>query len=328
MTKAGTVLVFCEGRTGGDSGDIDVIMRRSTDGGMSFDDPQVIWNDGKNCCGNPTPVIDVSTGTIYLFMTWNLGTDDEKSIMNGSSKDTRRVSMTSSTDDGKTWSEPRDITQDVKKDHWRWYATGPSIGIQLKQSKYKNRLVIPCNHSDHTDKDHPYRSHVIYSDDSGKTWKIGGIQEPKTNESAVVECEDGTLIQSMRSYHGKGLRAFARSRDGGESWSQVELDTELTTPVCQASLIRQCWKDERGQGTPGVVLFSSPKGAKREQMTIWCSVDDGKTWAGEHQVWRGTAAYSQLVALSENRVGLIYEQSYEGKEAIAIEVLPLNWILK
>ena len=146
-TQEGTLLAFCEGREGGDSSDIDLLMRRSEDGGQTWSPRQVVWDQGRNVCGNPCPVQDRDTGVIWLLLTWNDSTDSGRKLHNGTSKDTRRVYVCSSEDDGRTWSKPIEITATTKKKDWWWYATGPGVGIQLRQGPHKGRLVIPCDHT-------------------------------------------------------------------------------------------------------------------------------------------------------------------------------------
>ena len=306
LTNKGTLLAFCEGRTGGDSGDIDMVLKRSTDSGKTWGPLQVIWDDRGNTCGNPCPVVDRDTGTIWLVMTWNLGSDHEGTIMAGTSKDVRHVYVTHSTDDGVTWAPPKKISDTTRKKDWRWYATGPGNGIQLTRGEHKGRLLIPCNHSDHGKGGHPYRSHLIYSDDHGKSWRLGGVHEDRTNESAVVELSDGSILQAMRSYHGKNRRAMAVSRDGGQSWGKVYLDDALDTPVCQANVLRWDWPEENADGH-GRILFSSPQGTGRSRMTVWMSKDDGKTWPVRKLINPGGGAYSNLIVLPDGRIGLLYE---------------------
>lgn len=308
-TKTGKLLAFAEGRTGGDSGPIDLIMKHSLDDGNTWSDVRVLWDDGDNTCGNPCAVVDQETGVIWLLMTWNKGTDTESEIMKGKSEDVRHVYVMSSADEGITWSEPKRISDTTRLGHWRWYATGPGNGIQLARGKYAGRLIIPCNHSDHSDpQEHHYRSHVIYSDDHGETWKLGGIHEAKTNESGVVELSDGRILQQMRSYHDQGLRALAFSSDGGESWGKVELATELNTPVCQASILRYSWPETKDANDANLILFASPRGKNREKMTVWVSQDDGKTWPKQKLIYSGASGYSNLVVLSDGQVGLLFEK--------------------
>src|SRR5262245_44271006 len=134
VTLKGTVLAFCEARkkNRSDWGDIDLVLRRSTDGGATWSPTQIVWDDGPNTCGNPCPVVDRSTGTVWLLLTHNLGADPQAKIVDGTSQGTRTVWVCKSDDDGLTWSKPVEITKDVKKSDWSWYATGPGVGIQTR----------------------------------------------------------------------------------------------------------------------------------------------------------------------------------------------------
>lgn len=196
-TTRGTLLAFFEGRRAGasDAGDIDLLVARSGDEGRSWSAPRVVWDDGAHTCGNPCPVVDAQSGRVWLAMTCNRGDDHERAIMSGESRDVRHVFVTASDDDGRTWRAPRKISSEVRQPHFRWYATGPGNGIQLERGPKRGRLIFPANHSDHRDPArHPYRSHVFWSDDGGESWELGGIHEDKTNESAIVEREDGRLL--------------------------------------------------------------------------------------------------------------------------------------
>ncbi len=173
VTRNGTILAFCEGRKNSraDTGDIDLLVKRSSDGGRTWTPPQIVWSDGENTCGNPAPVMDRTTGIIHLLMTWNCGSDREADIHAGRGRDTRRVFITRSTDEGRTWAKPREITPTVKRPDWRWYATGPVNGIQLTRGPHAGRLLIPCNHSSPGPEGRAVSwSHVIYSDDAGRSW--------------------------------------------------------------------------------------------------------------------------------------------------------------
>jgi len=120
VTTEGTILAVCEGRKNSsvDSGDIDLLIKRSEDNGKTWSKQQVIWDDGDNTCGNPCMVIDYKTGTIWLLSTWNNGKDHEYQIIDQASTDTRRIFVFYSTDDGITWSKPVEITEDVKRPDW------------------------------------------------------------------------------------------------------------------------------------------------------------------------------------------------------------------
>ena len=240
VTNRGTVLAFCEGRRHGrgDSGDIDLLVKRSTDNGTTWSRQQVIRNDAANTCGNPCVVVDRQTGVIWLLSTWNRGDDSEGRIINRTSHDTRRVFVLYSTDDGLTWSKPRPITDEVKRPQWTWYATGPGSGIQIRQGPHKGRLIIPCDHIEARTKH--YYSHVIYSDDHGKTWRLGGSStRPGTNECQVVELTGGRLMLNMRNYdRAQKTRQVAISEDGGLTWKNQHFDPALVEPICQAAIER------------------------------------------------------------------------------------------
>lgn len=324
----GDLLAFCEGRKdhGKDSGNIDLVLRRSDDGGKTWGAVQVVWDDGPNTCGNPCPVVDQSTGTIHLLMTWNRGDDHEGKIKQGMANDTRRVFVTQSTDHGATWPKPREITEAVKPDDWGWYATGPGAGIQIQRGKHAGRLVIPCDHSTlpWDDAGSSYRSHAIYSDDAGKTWQRGGSIKPGVNECEVVELADGRLMMNMRNYirDEHKSRAVAFSEDGGATWSKVRHDAVLIEPVCQATIRRLRWPEG---DKPGVILFANPASTdKRVNMTVRASFDDGQAWPASRTLYDGPSAYSCLVALPNERIGCLYEA--DGYQRIEFATFDLGWL--
>jgi len=298
----GSLLAFCEGRKQGqgDSGDIDLVLKRLEPGQSAFGEMVTVWDDGPNTCGNPCPVLDRETGTIWLWMTHNLGEDREPDIVARKSRGTRTVWLTHSRDNGKTWAKPIEMTQHVKLPQWSWYATGPGCGIQTRSG----RLVVPC---DHIADDGTWGSHVILSDDHGQTWKLGGIAKPKTNECEVVELSDGRLLLNMRNYNRQFLcRAVAESTDGGLSWSEVRYDETLVEPVCQASIRRVDGMTVAGRP---LVAFSNPADPKeRRQMTVRFSADDCQSWPWSVVVWEGPAAYSCLGSLPDGTVLLLYER--------------------
>ena len=316
----GTILAFAEGRKNhcGDADDIDLVLRRSVDNGQTWSEMTVVWDDGNNTCGNPAPVLDEKTGKIILLSTWNLGGDHEGQIIDQVSKDTRRIFILSSLDDGITWTKAREITPDVKLPNWTWYATGPGNGIQIKQGQHKGRLIIPCDHIEAVTK--KYFSHVVYSDDGGNNWKLGGTTPTdQVNESTVAEISKGKLLLNMRNYNETRYRQTATSNDGGLNWSALQQDTSLPEPVCQASLIR-LWQS----GKKPVLVFSNPASQKkRENMMVKWSYDLGKTWSKSKLVHAGPAAYSNLVEISSGKIGLLFEggskSPYEGIAWIAVQ---------
>lgn len=327
-TNKGTLLAFCEGREGGDSSDIDMLVRRSEDSGETWSPKQIVWNEGRNVCGNPCPVQDQDTGVIWLLLTWNDSTDSGRRLHEGTSKDTRHVYVCSSDDDGHTWSKPVEITSTTKRKDWWWYASGPGVGIQLRKDSCKGRLIVPC---DHTDKN-GYGSHIIFSDDHGKSWQLGGTVSSGCNECQVVELADGTLMLNMRmQQHGQGKRGIATSTDGGLTWSELTLDPSLIEPVCQASLLRYTLVSEHGKNR---LLFSNPasapppgqSGGDRVKMTVRLSYDEGKTWPVSKLLHDGPSAYSCLSILPNGDVGCLYEGGETRYGAIVFARFSLDWL--
>lgn len=323
VSVEGTLLAFCEARvhSSSDSGDIDIALRRSFDNGETWDEQRIIADAGSDVFGNPCPVVDRETGTIWLPLCWNLAEGAEPMIIRG--KAPRTVWMTKSEDDGVTWSDPIEITASVKQPTWTWYATGPGHGIQLESG----RLVIPCDHAtpevDIKTHEH-FGSHVIYSDDHGATWHIGGILSGRVNECAVEQLGDGSLYINMRSYHGANCRAYAQSQDGGLTWSEVRLDQALVEPICQAGLVRYPSEDNGGLGW---LLFSNPASTKRENMTIRLSQDGGRTWPISKPLYAGPSAYSDLAVAADGTICCLYERG-EGHpyERISLARFALDWL--
>ena len=330
-TMNGTLLAFCEGRKSGrgDAGNIDLLLKRSSDGGRTWSDDIVLWDDGGNTCGNPCPVVDETTGTIWLLLTHNLGHDHESDIIKKKAESTRTVWVSHSSDDGSTWATPSEITKSTKEPGWGWYATGPGVGIQIKHGPHKGRLVIPCDHS----YDDPngklqgggfeFGAHSIHSDDHGKTWQLGGTIRPKANECQVVERDDaaGGLLMNMRSYFGRQRRTHSVSSDGGTTWSSPVDAPQLVEPVCQGSILRLTWEKD---GSPGVLLFSNPASEKsRVNMTVRASFDDGSSWPVARVLNTGPAAYSCLVGLPDNAFGCLYETGEKNAyESIVFHRMP------
>lgn len=314
-TDSGVVLAFAEGRknSSSDSGDIDLVLKRSTDGGKTWGDLIVIRDDSTNVCGNPSPVIDRKTGKIFLLSTWNRGDDTESEIINMTSVDTRRVYVMNSIDEGLSWSKPIEITDKVKKPNWTWYATGPVHGIQIREGSKKGRMIIPCDHIEANTK--KYYSHIIYSDDGGSSWNIGGTTpQDQVNECSVAEIGKGKLILNMRNYDRTQMnRKISISNDYGESWGDIYDDKALVEPICQASILRYSFK---GYGRNDLLFINPADKNKRLNMTLRLSNDLGRTWKAEFILHEGPSAYSDITKLRNGNVGCLFEAGknspYEG----------------
>ncbi|WP_018626578.1 sialidase family protein [Niabella aurantiaca] len=309
VSRKGTVLAFCEAREGGDAGDIDLLVKRSTDNGKTWSKEQVVWDDGFNTCGNPCPVVDQETGRIWLLLTWNNGKDGEAAIVNRRSSAPRIPYACYSDDDGRTWSKPESLASTCRDSSWGWYATGPGIGIQVRNGVYKGRLVIPANHSYDDPKGnlrngpYGYGAHVLFSDDHGKTWRKSEPIRPGCNESQVTELSDGTLVMNMRSYNHKQSRAISYSKDGGATWTPIEHDLQLVESVCQASIL-----NFGQQGGRSMHLFLNPAvPLGRTHLTLRTSFDDCKSWSNSKLVYKGPGGYSSLTKLPNGSIGMFFE---------------------
>lgn len=326
VTAQGSLLAFAEGRNSGagDAGNIDLLLKRSTNQGKTWAPAQTVWDHGANTCGNPCPVLDRDTGTLWLLMTWNRGDDTESKIIAQTSQDTRRVFVAHSTDDGLSWSAAREISPTTKLSNWTWYATGPGAGIQIQYGPHRGRLVIPCDHIEAVTRH--YLSHVIYSDDHGLTWKLGGATpQDQVNECEVVEALGGRLILNMRNYDpAQRTRQQATSLDGGLTWMGQRHVPELIEPICQASLRRVSWPGDGGQS---IILFSNPASTKREQLTIRASFDEGATWPLSRLLDARPAAYSCLARLFDGTVGILYEAGEKSPyEKLVFARFSLEWL--
>ena len=316
----GFLIALCEGRKAGrgDSGNIDLVLKRSADGGANWGPLQVVWDDGPNTIGNPCPVFDRESDVLWLILTRNLGQDNERAIKTRTAEGTRTVWVLRSPDEGASWSGPVEITAAVKPASWTWYATGPGVSIQSRDG----RLIVPC---DYNADGEVFGSHVIVSDDHGATWTLGGTVTPDVNECQVIERNDGSLLLNMRNHKtrkGAG-RAVAESLDGGKTWSPPRPDPTLIEPICQASLIRV---EPPGQGD-GRILFSNPASATRERMTVRLSPDEGATWTRSRVVHEGPSAYSCLAILPDGTVGCLYERGdLNAYETITLARFGLDWL--
>ena len=299
-SKSNTLLAFAEARkarSNGDSGDIDLVVKRSSDNGKTWSKQITIWNDGQNTCGNPVPIVD-DRGRIHLLMTWNFQTDKWGAITNGTGEDSRRPYYTYSDDDGITWAQPVEITSSVKKEKWDWYATGPCHGIQIQKGIHKGRLVAPNYFTTRESGKVTSYSHIIYSDDYGKTWKpgeptpVGGV-----GECSVAEIGEGTLMLNMRADEGD-YRKSCTSIDGGLTWSSPQISIDQIDCKCQGSIL----------SIGGAVFLSNAASAtERINMTIKKSTDNGKNWKGQYTVYEGNSGYSDIVELSDSQIAIIYE---------------------
>jgi len=313
----GAVLAFAEARkdTGKDEGHIELVMRKSADGGKTWGRLQVVWADAPNVCGNPSPVVDRRDGTIYLLCCWGHGADGEQAIITNTSKYGRKIFILTSKDNGESWSEPREITPMVKRDNWTWYATGPGHAMQLYNKNFSGRIIVPCDHGVFNGTSSDYSSHIIYSDDKGVTWHIGA-EAKGGNESMAAELANGDIMLNMRWQpvleariikEQDRYRRVGLSRDGGRTFYKTYVDSTLVEPICQGAI-------ETVRGADGkpmeIVLFSNPATQRgRRNLTLRMSEDSGRTWAHSMLIAK-LGAYSDIVVLRDGTIGVLCETGF------------------
>ena len=325
VSKQGTLLAFCEGRVGADRSRTDVVLKRSQDGGRTWGPMQLVLEAGKetDAYANVCPVADTITGTIFFFVT--LFPDGPVEIRKWEALKRYgviRTLVTQSTDDGLTWSAPRDITEqitDVQTDIGK--KTGPGAGIQTADG----RLVIPYGIGPELES----RATIVYSDDHGKTWHAGGRVDSKSTETQVVELSDGSLrldTRNQRPQEQPHCRYYSISRDGGRTWTAAVRDETLLDTACQASILRHPFRQ------PGydkdLILFANAASTfqNRVNMTVRLSYDDGKTWPVARSVHPGPSAYCCLVSLPDGSIGLLYEGGDWRYERINFARFDLKWL--
>lgn len=333
-TPKGTLLAFCEGRkfSAGDQSPTNIVLKRSLDGGKTWLPMQVIVQAVPESAANPTAVIDRVTDTVLLvYDRWPELPEGRSPVgftrAPGLGRDSVTTWITTSDDEGVTWSTPVDITATTKKPEWTENNHGPGVGIQTRAG----RLIIPCNecrYDVHPDEIANVWNFAIYSDDHGKTWRMSDHEVgPGLSESQMVELADGSLLLNARSYRGKGCRAGAISNDGGKTWSEPFDIPELPEPVCQASILRYTRADE--QGGKNRILFCNPACPDPALKylhggTVRISYDEGKSWPVAKIIYTGYFRYSCLTAMPDGTIGCLFETA--GCNKIGFLRFSLAWL--
>lgn len=309
-TSAGVLVAAYDARWNGFSdlpANIDVMCSRSFDDGNTWEKPTILMdfqgaNPEKEGVGDPALLFDRETGRIWAAAIWGrdgLGVWNAKpGLKPGTSP---RFVLSYSDDDGATWSEPRDVTNEVAPDkNWRFIFQGPGVGIALRDGK----LVFPVQYSDENG---TWFSTIVWSGDKGQSWNVGTGARSNVCEDQVVELNDGSLMLNMRNFTEK-FRSVAVTKDLGKTWTEHPTSgSVLVEPVCQASLIRV--KSTVDGDASDILAFMNPKSpTSRTNLTLRLSEDEGLSWSRELTLYRAPSlGYSSLTRLDGDAIGVLYE---------------------
>ncbi|KAB7788696.1 exo-alpha-sialidase [Bifidobacterium leontopitheci] len=331
-----------------------IVQRYSDDGGKSWSDIKYVAQ-GRNATNkygysDPSYVVDRETGTIFLFFvkSYDAGFAASQLGTDPAARGVLQAAVTKSTDNGETWSEPKIITDQVTKGHenaWRSRFATSGAGIQLKYGTHKGRLiqqfaVAPVSGNNY--------AVSIYSDDHGESWKVGGvISSTNMDENKVVELSDGSVMVNARPGAGKSFRKVAISKDGGETYGDVKIETQLPDPNNNGHITRAYPNAPEGSAKAKILLYSAPNNNKsRDNGTVRISFDDGQTWSGtvatgadgystvDTKLFKsGNTGYSVIVALSDEAgggYGLFYESDWQNNGVDSYHMvytrLSLDWL--
>ena len=308
LTKAinGDLLAFAGARDERkDDSRGDIVLRRSLDAGKTWEPMQLIAGKMKNRNGLASPVT-LKNGKIIVLYMWSKYTTKHED------RGCRKMFMRTSTDHGETWSSRVNITRQTQlpcienddgrvisppaEGNWGWTGLGPVHGIVKRHEPHIGRIIFAARHIDTDDKSY---AHVIYSDDEGESWEIGGSLDYKSSEGTVVELPNGEIMLNARSTGSEINRIVAISVDGGETFGQATQDSKLTEPGCQGSLLRY----------GNSILFSNPQDTENKTTgTIRRSTDNGETWefSRKYMHKKRFSGYSDMVR-KNNDIGILVE---------------------
>lgn len=351
VSPKGALLAYAEARrhTGSDWDAIDLVLRRSEDKGATWSAQQVVGRIAGGIRQNTASGARRSSPDLITYNNPVILSDHKKGLVHFlfCIEYMRAFAMTS-TDDGRTFSQPVEITSTFEQFrpeyNWKVIATGPGHGIALKSG----RLVVPVWLStSETDAHHPNLLATIYSDDHGKTWRRGAIAAKgegeviNPNETVAVELASGHVMLNVRSTSKRHRRLIVTSPDGATRWSAPRFQEELLEPICFGSIVRYGTTSRKG---PNRLLFVNPdnlqrngqsgepgRSRDRRNLTIQLSEDDGASWKIKRVIDPGWAGYSDLAVTSDGTIHVLYERGDPALDrfrpaALTLVRFPLAWV--
>jgi sialidase-1 len=323
-----TVLAFAEGRKygcGDFAGQHDVVYKRSTDGGFTWEDLSVLMDPhklfGQECANttsgdracqfwDPTPIFDSATGQITMMTALSTNKNNR---MDGQMS----LWVVSSNDMGATWGLLKNITAQVYDKTWHLGTPANGHGVQISTG----RLLMPVyvrNNGDNSE-----MSAAFYSDDHAETWHYSPHSNVGvgTSESEIVELfhtAKPTLMYNHRrnkqnqvntTCAARSCRWQSTSTDAGLSWQHFEPVPQLLDPSCKGGIVG--WPDNKA-----LLFTNDATTTSRVNITLRVSYDDGNQWSKGLLVSH-TGGYTDL-QLTKNADGksmivIIYESTVRNK---------------
>ncbi|MFC4991610.1 sialidase family protein [Rubritalea tangerina] len=291
------------------TGNIDIAIKRSSDNGDTWTDIDFITNFPEGEVGSdPALIVDKTTGEIFCFYNYlDHNTEFNKKRPSKTAVDYRHY-VQSSKDNGKTWSKPKDIRDQIMPDHVKprdFVFITSGRGIQTASGDLVHTIA-------HVGKG----GYLFGSKDHGKTW--GAYKNTASfspaNECKVIELSDGSLMINARN-NGSKFRYVHQSNDGAQSWTGHK-DTNLPDPGCNAEpFVYTLKKDGFAKNRLLFVNAHSQKGRKNLVLSI--SYDDGKTWSHKKCIEQGPSAYSAITACKNGDIAIFFEN---GKKMTFVRV--------
>lgn len=296
-TRKGTLLAVADARHENSRdlpGRISLVIRSSRDRGVTWSPRRTLREVKEGGVGDASLFLERKTGRVWCFHAYGppgIGfTTSNPGAKTGPS--TLQLHAMHSDDDGETWSQPVDLTPQIKDPSWQALFATSGTSIQTGQGRFLVPLVV-------RDGKGVVASRNAYSDDRGRTWHVGEAIGTGTDESHNVELKGGTILQNMRH---STTRAVARSADGGVTFGPLANDPALIDPRCNAGIVRY------RRGRRDLLVFTNAASSRRENLTVKVSADEGRTWSAGRTIHAGPAAYSTVIQLRDGTIGVLYER--------------------